>query len=367
MKHIKILGILFAMGLLVCTACEKDSKEKVILTKDTKPEKVLEIVNEQYGRQSRRGSNITYKYTFMDESTQEGKEKNSFDVEKGVLQAVYKEGEEPETRRFITKEDETSYSYERDAQSGEWIRYIQEEDEEGKTTYQYQEEGQLFVYDEEHGYVDVAYSNEGEEELDGEDTIKIRITGKEKTEEEESTTVTKESILEEYGLEESSIESIEGLSEALDRYVDAINNSAGDNAMNFETYLWADPNSGLPLKIHTMMETGEESGEKTAEQMREFEDNIWKAYILEEEIGNGSSLEEALAAVKEQEPQMEAENEAEREALEEESAGASEEDMIQKSVEITEHKVYGNECEKIEELPKNYTEVTQEEYFSGEY
>ena len=66
---------------------------------------------------------------------------------------------------------------------------------------------------------------------------------------------------------------------------------------------------------------------------------------------------------------MEEELEAEKELMEEEGLEEDFDDdaMTQKEVISTEVNLYGDNCRKIEELPEYYTEITQEEYYNGEY
>lgn len=354
-----------ALGM---SACKKEEKKEPLTAKDD-PKEVLQAANEQYGKETRRGSLGTYVYTYADGSTEEETADVSFDTKKGVEQLVYMSGEEESGRIFHVKDKDAYYTYALDMETNAWIRYEQEPDEDGETTYETQEKGFSYVYDEASGYTDVEYSNEGEETLDGRTAIKILITGAmENASEDETEAVTRESILADYEITEEAIGYIDGMSEALDKYVDAMNASGDEEPDTFEASVWVEADTHRPLKSGTVIDTGAESKASASEDISAFEDNLWKVYNLMNDMDEGLSAAEALENIKKQEPEMEAELQAEKEMMEEEGLENGENDtMEEKTVTLTEEKVYGDDCTEIDELPEHYTEITQDEYFNGEY
>ena len=363
-----MLILVASLFLVSCGGKESDGEKKVLTAKDN-PEEVLKAANEQYAKEKMRGSHGTYVYTYMDGSSEEEQTDVSFDVEKGIEQLVYTDGEEEISRRYNVKEKNEYYSYELDPETNEWIRYKQDPDEDGKTTYEVQEEGVTYTFDEKFGYENVKYSNEGEEEFDGKDAIKIKVTGQMGGGQEEEDTITRESIFKDYEITEEAVGYIDGLSEALDKYVAAMNASENSEPMTFETFIWVEAKTHRPLQNKTTVDMGNVSGADVSADMQEFEDNLWKVYSLMSDMDEGLTVDEALENIKKNEPQMEEELEAEKELMEEEGLEEDFDDdaMTQKEVISTEVNLYGDNCRKIEELPEYYTEITQEEYYNGEY
>lgn len=366
MKRRKVSLILTIALILLCTACGKETEKKEKLTGEDAPEKVIEAASKQYGSEKKRGTESVYTYTFMDGSSETEKGTSVFDVEKAMQQMVF-EGDDNPIYRYNVKEGDSYYTYELNPETNAWVRYKQEAEEGMPTTYEYQAEGKVFDFDEKYGYINVDYSNEGKEDLNGVSAIKIKMTGEESTDEGETEEITRESILKDYELTEEVIGYIDGLSEALDKYVEAMNASSNVQPSKCEAYLWVEADTHRPLRIQETITLGNVSSTQTAKDMEEFEDNSWKAYNVMADMEEGLSLEEALENVKNSEADMEAEIAAEKEMLAEETEGASDDDMTQKEVVCVDDFVYGEDCAQIEELPEHYTEITQEEYFSGEY
>ncbi len=366
MKRMKVLSVFAIALILLCAACGKEAEKKEKLTGEDAPQKVIEAASRQYGSEKKRGTESVYTFTFMDGSSETEKGSSVFDAEKEMQQVVF-EGEDTAVRRYNVREGTSYYTYELNPETNAWIRYKQEAEEGMPTTYEYQAEGKVFDYDEKYGYANVNYSNEGKDNLKGVSAIKIKMTGEESVDDGETEDITRESILEEYELTEEVIGYIDGLSEALDRYVEAMNASSMTQPSKYEAYLWVEADTHRPLRIEETITSGDVSSTQTAKDMEEFENNSWKAYNVMADMEEGLSLEEALENVKNSEAEMEAEIAAEKEMLAEETDGASDDDMTQKEVLCVEDFVYGKDCAQMEELPEHYTEITQEEYFNGEY
>lgn len=361
-KYIAVSVLLTAMFLVSC------GEKKEPLTAEDDAQKVLKAANDQYAREEFRGNHGVYTYIYMDGSSEEETVDVSFDVKKGIEQLVYSGEDSGEMMHYNVKEKDGYYSYVLDPETNAWVRYMQEPDEDGKTTYEIQEEGITYLFDEESGYANVNYSNEGKEKLDGKDAIKIKVTGESANNSEESDTVTRESILKEYELTEEAIGYIDGLSDALDQYVASMNASENAAPMTFETDIWVEADTHRPLRNQTIWDMENMSTSQSAADMQGFEDNIWKAYSLMSDLEEGLSVEKALENIKKNEPEMEAEIQAEKEMMEGDMEGILDDDaMLQKQMISTIEYFYGEDCREIEELPEYYTEITQEEYYSGEY
>lgn len=369
----RILGGMLAAMLIVITACgakegQKEDQKEEAVTKDSGPEQILEEANRQYGKQKLRGTDCVYTYYYSDGSTEEETGATVFDVEKGMQELVYKKGDTVLSQEFNVKDGDTYYSYAYDSDRDSWIRYRQVPDDNGKTVYEDQEDGDIFVFDEAYGYNNVKYSKE-EEEIDGKKTIKITVTADEAVgRDEEDEEMTREDVLSNYGLTEEAVGYIEGLSEELDQYVDAINQAAYGSTTSFENYIWVDAESFMPVKYEANTafqetETVDEAGEDPLEA---FENHYWKAVMVQDDMDNGMSLSEALEDVKNSEASMQEQQEdPEEDGTEEEDAGEdSAEQVSMKSVETY---VYGEDCMKLDELPKEFEEITEDDYMYGEY
>ncbi len=363
---------MLAVILIVMTACgaKKEQKEDAV-TKESDPEQILEEANRQYGKQKLRGTDCVYTYYYSDGSTEEETGATVFDVEKGMQELVYKQGDTILNQGFNIKDGDTYYSYEYDSGRDSWIRYRQVPDDNGKTTYEYQEDGDIFVFDEAYGYVNVKYSKK-EEEINGTKTIKIKVTADEAvSRDEEDDGMTREDVLSSYGLTEEAVGYIEGLSEELDQYVDAMNKAAYGSTTSFENYIWVDAESFMPVKYeaNTTFHNSETVDEAGEDPLAAFENHYWKAVMVQEDMDNGMSLSESLEDVKNseasmQEQQEQQEDPEEDETQEEETEEDGPEQVSMKSVETY---VYGEDCMKLGELPKEFEEITEEDYMYGEY
>lgn len=371
MKYIRILLILSLLAL--SSACAKEDTKDMV-TSDMQADTVLDTMRTQYGLEKKQGIQTEYIYTYSDGSEEYEKMESSFDREKGIWYWNYKDTQDIESEQYNIREQDGDYTYISDEDTGEWIRYMQEEDENGKTTYQYQEEGNIFSYTEENGYLNVKYKTKGTEKLNGKDTLKIEISGDETYSsqqdiaDEETQEITRKTVLDDYELTEEAVKSVEGLSEALDQYVSALNGVSDPFTEPFVTTIWIDTQTALPVRAEIVQKMDNLNVSSDSEAMREFEENSWKAYIVQEAFADGLSLDEALREVEKQRPQMEKEIAEEREELELEAqeTGEQEDGLIKSTTQKSEY-LYGDDCKKIPSAPEKYTEVTQEQYFSGEY
>lgn len=366
MKQRKILWMLITALLLFCTACGGKTEKKKALTGEDAPEKVIEAANKQYGKEKKRGMETVSTHTFTDGSSETEEMTSAFDAEKEIQQTVYEWGG-GSLQKYDVKEEDSCYTYALNPETNAWLRYEQEPEEGMLTAYEYLEEGKAFDFSEACGYTNVSYSNEGEEKIDGVSAVKIRVTGEEKAAAEETNGITREEILRDCELTEEEIGYIDGLSEALDRYLEAMDMAADVRPARYEIFLWVDADTHRPLKSEETATFENVSDIQPAEAMKEFEENVWKAYQVKSDLEEGFSLAEALENVKNREAEILDEIAAEREMMAGESEEDSEDSMaLKESFSVCEY-VYGQDCAQIGELPEHYTEITQEEYRNGEY
>ncbi len=370
----RTVSILIAAMVCVTAACgakgeEGQGGEEEAVTKDSGPEKILEEANSQYGKQSLRGSDCTYTYCYSDGSTQEETGVTVFDAEKGIQQMVYRQGDTVVSQVFNVKDGDAYYTYSYDEEDGSWIRFQQVADDNGETSYQREEDGELFVFQPSYGYDNVKYSQEGEEKINGVDTIKIKVTADEAvSRDEEDDGITKEDVLSSYGLTEEAVGYIEGLEEELDQYVQAMNQAAYGSTTSFENTIWVDAQDFIPVKSESVttfheVETVDDTGE---DPLADFENHYWKAAMVQEDMDNGMSLSEALEDVKNNESGMEEQQKLSEEE-QEETQEEEDDEPQQVSMIAAETYVYGDDCMEIGELPGEYEEITEEDYMYGEY
>lgn len=191
--------------------------------------------------------------------------------------------------------------------------------------------------------VEQKVTNAGEE--DG--MIKIQIDEKIKHKEfgEE---LTRESVLGDYGWTEEEVAYVDGVSEALDAYVKE-NNEEIEKIRNTEydyvTVVW------ITKDEHKLMKKEGKSVSITTgdgEAARAFRNISWKVDSVKSMLEEGVSLEEAKQVV---------------------SEDMEEGETYPKSVESTYVTTFvtGADCTPLEELPKDAKEITEEQYYNGEY
>lgn len=364
-----MLLVMFIFGAVACGNKEDSaSKDKT----DSSAKEILDAANKKYAEYQLKGTECKYTYMYADGSSEEETGATVFDVDNQISYSKYEQNGENSGEYFSVKEGEKYYSYVYDAEKEVWIRYEQSPDEDGKTDFQHQLDGELFLYGEEYGYKNIEYSNEGNETVEGVDTIKIKITMDDTSgsDDENLESMTKEDVLSDYGLEEEYVNQIEGLAEALDEYVEAINQSAYGVTTHFENYVWVDAKDYTPIKYesNTKFNDYDESGENSEEQMYEFEENCWKASMLEECMESGMSYDEAMEEIQENEKYM---NQDASDEMEEEWEEDYEMDEDMESEQIGFQSIeifrYGEDCIVPGSLPVDYKEIDENDYLYGNY
>lgn len=368
MKRKVLFSILLVLLMLSAVACGKKEASGSKDATDDSVKEILDEANKKYAEYQLRGTECKYTYLYMDGSSEEETGTSVFDAEKEISHSIYEKNGEISGENFSVKEGDKCYSYAYDVEKKEWVRYEQVPDVNGKTAYQHQLDGELFSYGEE--YENIEYSNEGKEKVEGIDTIKIKITMDDaSSNDEDFESITKEDVLSDYGLNEEYVNKIDGLAEALDKYVSARNQSAYGVTTHFENYVWVDAEDYTPIKYETKTEFADisEAEQNNEEQMNEFEENCWKAFMLEECMESGMSFDEAMKEIQENEKLMDQDFSEENEEIEEDYEAEENMEPEQTGFQSVEIYRYGNDCVSPGMLPSDYLEITEDDYLYGNY
>lgn len=214
------------------------------------------------------------------------------------------------------------------------------------------ETGQEFLTDTDYEkYQNILISQDGEEEINGVRAIKYKIEYDISIPNLEN--ITRESLLEEYGFEEDVLKKIDGMSEAIDKYVEAKNK---DNEMerqfHHETHapIYLSAENGELLRdetVHDLYNSGkDENYIQATEAFNEYIDKYdFYAYDI-----NAMGEEESLKFVNSKDFKY---------------PGLSSGEPVYDS-DQTDY-FTGNRCEKIPDLPEKPETLTWKEYEEGGY
>lgn len=350
------LILIVAFAATGCSSGKDASADKGKLTGKDDPKKVLAEVDKFYEEEKLWGSEITTQSYYLDGSQEEqGTMTMVVDNEKGVSQTTTKLGEKIIFDSFTEKKGEEVYYYVQE-EGKDWIRYKTEKEEEAS------EDGLIYSND---YYTDVKYTNEGEEKLDGVDTVKIKATAVQETGDGEPVT-TREEVIAENNWSEEAVAAVEGFSEMLDAYVDAQNALTSSGNSTCEYLIWVDVNTHRPVKSQEtsfMEHTDDSALDETEDAMW---DASWEVSVIANNMAEGMSLEEAKEIVEIDRADIEADMAALKEEKAE-SEGESEDEKVQDKYVMTEKVLLGKDCPKLGELPEKYKEITQEQYMNGDY
>lgn len=253
---------------------------------------------------------------------------------------------------FLTKEGDQEYIYhevqtQEDGKEVEKTYYKVPQTEEvkaaGYNTYTgIQPLNLSFVSNDSVEYVDYNLENEGEE--DG--AIKIKLETELKLK-KPFPSITRESLLEESGWTEEQVGMIEGASEAIEAYIkenDANIERNKDKVYSNTAWYW------ITKDEHKLVKGEYESYilEQETEARNKYYTVSWKIDSLKSALEEGFSKEEAVKMANE---------------IEDDSEPWPQTTEAKATTEF----VSGEECEPLEELPKDAKEITWEQYMNGEY
>lgn len=374
MKYRKVKSVIAAMliGAMAvgCGGAEKtesdagsNEKAEEEVKEVSEAEKVKEIiakVNEAYAKEKVAGGKSTTVVSYDDNSKSESANTWVLDRNKQIYQNMFEFDGYKEPEKFETKEKDGCYSYiatayRRDDKGNavvdKWAKYKQEMTEENPVlSYEQKEKNIITVYSEdEEKKLNVKYYDEGTETVDGIEAVKIKVESNKVSGEK---AVTKEAVIKEKGWKEETVDLADGLSEMIDDYVEAAATLNKIAAPVSET-IWIDAKTYRVLKRESQEIISNEEIE-LYKKMRPFENIAGFVGNLQMYIETGSSKEEA---VKRYESDI-------KTAKKEGYYGY---DKVQKEITFLEQYLYDDESPKLNNLPKEYEEITQEQYMSGEF
>ena len=355
MKNKWILTALLVMTSAVLMAgCGKKAA-----TESTDPQEILAEAEKVMADQKLRASEIEKIYSYDDGTEETENVLVIFDADKGIREekTEYEMGFSFTT--YNVKENGKYYVYLQESGDEEhWIRY--EEELQGEdSSYEYYAKGVDFSFSEEEGYCNVEYSNEGKETVENVDAIKILVKADIGVagEDEEAAVVTREVVLEENGWTEDEVALVEGFSEIIDNYV-AANASIDEGSIRYEQYIWVNAETYAVVKMEskTILDNSENASEANL-AIEEFNNEYWKMEMVHNDLQAGASEKEAVAALEE--------------AIKELEAGA-EDDYYeyypsQTKETVIERFLTGNDIPEMDQLPTEYEEMTEEEYYNSVY
>lgn len=375
----KRAGIIF---LAVITAvsmmgCSSKSSEKVAVTAQDDPQKVLEEAMKKLEKEEIKAAETKNVSTYSDGMEEEEYYTCIIDTKKNIIERISTDQDEDETLYdcFNVKENDGYSVYVKDELSGdEWVRYMEELEDDQQSEYEYWMDEFAPDYSEENGYSNIKYSNEGEDELNGEKTIRIKVTadmaydsGEVSAEE-----ITRESVLDEYGWTEEEVALVDGFSEILDDYIAATKESEGETTVKCALTVWVSAEENIILKTRSAIKLDSAQSEEVKEALNAFDEDYWKVDLIHANIADGMTKEEAKAFLEEELDSMdhpEEEDVVDAEASSDEAGEdilEEEEDYAEITMVVVTKKIMtGENCPEMNALPEDYEEITQSEYFEG--
>ncbi|MGN0331834.1 MAG: hypothetical protein ACI4D9_02205 [Lachnospiraceae bacterium] len=371
--------ILLAMIMVVSmVGCSQKSGEKVSVTAEDDPQKILEEAMEKLDKENLKAAQTQSVMTYSDGMEEEEDYTLIIDEKKNIIERISKDPDEDETIYdcFNVKEKDGYSVYVNDELSGgEWVRYMEELESDEQSEYEYWFEDFCPRYAEEYGYSNIKYSNEGEDELNGDKTIKIKVTADQAYDSgvESAEEITRESVLDEYGWSEKEVALVDGFSEILDNYVVAQKESEGETTVKCALTVWVSVIDNTILKTRSAIKMDSAQDDSIKEALNTFEEESWKVDLIHESIADGMTEKEAKELLEEDIESME--NPQEEDVvdgdLNSEEAGEEFDEEVGDDyaeitmVVVTKKIMTGENCPEMNELPKEYEEITQSEYFEG--
>lgn len=368
-----ILTIAMAVSMFGCSGKESSKTE---VTKDDAPEKIFEKAMKKLDKEERKAVEAK-SVTYYDNETQEEEYYTCIsDAKKNIIERTSQDEDGTGTAYhcFNVKEKGGYGVYVKDGLTeGKWKYYKENLDEDEQSEFEYWLGEFDPSYTEEKGYSNIKFSNEGEDELNGVKTIRIKVTADEAYDSGEITeeNLTRESVLKEYGWSEDEVKVVDGFSDILDRYVAASNKSGGEATVKAALTVWIDAKEGTILKSRSATKIDSAQDDESKKAQDDFNNEYWKVDMIHQSIEDGMSMEDAKKALEsdlramEKPEEIAGDAEAAGEEFDEED-GAEEYAAVTKTV-VTKKIMSGKNCPDMGNLPKDYEEIKQEEYFEGNF
>lgn len=371
-KRLGVMILLMAVTAALFGCSGKTSSKKEV-TEEEDPKKIFQEAVEKLEKETNKAIETESVTSYDNETEDEEVYTCIIDTKKNIVERISEDvAGEADYYYFNVKEKDGYGVYVNDRLTdGKWKHYKEELEGDDESEYEYWLKEFDPSYTEEKGYSNIAFSNEGEEELDGVKTVKIKVTADETydTGEELAEKMTRKSVLEEYEWSEEEVGLVDGFSDILDQYITASNQSVGERKVKAVLTVWIDAKDRTLLKSCSETDIGSAQDEASKTAVETFNNEYWKVDMIHQSIKDGMSKEEAKKAL-----------EADLNAMEEpvETAGDADEAgeefdgeegiddfaAVTKTV-VTKDFMTGKDCPKMDELPKDYEEIKQAEYFEG--
>lgn len=364
-----IVTIALTASMAGCSGKAVSQKE---LTSEDDPEKIFTEAMEKFRKESLKAAETKSVTTYDDGMEDEEHYTCILDEKKKIIERVSTGGDEDEViyRCFNVKEKDGYGVYVNDELTGrEWKYYKEDLEGNEESEYEYWISELDPFYTEEKGYSNIQYSNEGEDELNGKETVMIKATADiiEDYGIEDGEKDTRESILKENGWSEEEVNAVPGFSEILDAYVAASNKSEEPSTMQCSLTIWVSAKDHTILKSRSATNNAGLQDDETKAALAAYDDEFWKVDMVHQNVEDGMSVEEAKAALERELDAMgqpETAEDAEVSGEEFDDEMAEEYASVTKTV-VTKKIMTGKECPEMSKLPETYEEIKQEEYFEG--
>ncbi len=366
-KRSKVLAVLLCMAMVLPVGCggksdedgvgKADSATEESVGEEQQEEEPEEEVDEklvwiqeaceEYKAEEVREEALSATYTRQDGSTDDQQTFTVIDTGRQIVMEKYVTEEYTDVI-FYAKEGDNEYMYTTGySQDGTEVTLKVLVDEDAYRVYSdrvKEDSSKPFETNESIEYSDVKVTEEGEEEIDGVSVVKLRVdyTSKFLWGDE----ISRESVLADREWTEEDIAMIEGMSDALDAYVEVSNAQTEEQKDKVEagTAIYY-----LTTEDHKLVRSeSEDEIEKTDPALTEFWDFSMKLQWLKGFLEDGMSLEEAKAFVNES------------------FAAGGDTNPSVSQMSVTTY-LTGDACETIPELPADAKEITQKQYEKGEY
>lgn len=370
-KRLGIIILVIAVTAAMLGCSGKSSSKKI--TKEDDPEKIFKEAIAKLDKETSKAVETKSVTTYSNETEEEEYYTCILDTKKSIVER-YSENMmgTMDYQCFNIKEKDGYGVYVNDGLTGGKWKYYKEELEEGdESEYEYWLKEFDPAYTEEKGYSNITFSNEGEDELNGVKTIMVRVTADEAydTGEELAGEMTRESVLKDYEWTEEEIALVDGFSAILDDYITASNQSVGETTVKAALTVWIDAENGTLLKSRSATKIDSAQDEAVKKALETFNNEYWKVDMIHQSIEEGMSAKEAKKALeddlKAMEEPVETAGDAE-EAGEEFDEEEGIDDFAEVSTIVVTKKIMtGKDCPEMGNLPKDYEEISQAEYFEG--
>ncbi len=370
-KKLGISVLMIAVAVLMSGCSGTSSKKEV--TKEDDPEKIFKEAVEKLYKETNKAIETKSVSSYDNGMEEEETYACVLDTKKNIVERT-SEDELGTTNYhcFNTKEKDGYGVYANDdLTDGKWKYYKEELEGEDESEYEYWVGEFDPAYTEEKGYSNITFVNEGEDELNGVKTIRIKVTADEAydTGEELSEEMTRESVLKEYGWSEEEVKLVDGFSKILDDYVTAGNQSVGETTVKAALTVWIDAKERTLLKSRSATNIDSAQDDSVREAIDTFNNEYWKVDMLHQNIEDGMSAKEAKKTLEEELKAMEKPVETAGDAEEagedfDEEDGGDDFSTVSKIV-VTKKFMTGKDCPEMGNLPKDYEEIKQAEYFEG--